>query len=478
MSTWAMALIFYNIFVILYFISINGFYLLLVLISFGGLRSQKHIEKATDRHQPFRSEFYKPLAIIIPAYNEESTIAETTYSALALRYPEYEIILVNDGSRDNTLGVLKEHFNLEEYARDYNLDIPCSTIRSTYRSRDYPNLLVVDKDNGGKSDALNAGINVSQFPLFCNIDSDSLIDTDSLLKIVDLFAKDWRIVAAGGTITAANHCRIEDGKVTEVNLSPKFWVRFQIVEYLRAFLFGRAGWSSIGGVMILSGAFSVFRRRAVVETGGYRVDTVGEDMELVLRVKRTLQKNNRQYRVVFLSDPVCWTQVPETYRSLKTQRRRWQRGLAESLFGNLEIFLNPQYGTTGMISYPFFIFYEFLGPVIEITGYLVFIFSVFVGIINPPFAILFFTAAILLGILLSTSALFMEELYYRRYPRLRDIITLFGFAIMENLFYRQLHTWWRFLGLIDFFFKKRNWGVLERRSFTGTAKQSEKETAS
>ena len=469
MSTWAMALIFYNIFVILYFISINGFYLLLVLISYRGLRGQRSTEKATDRYQPFRSEFYKPLSVIIPAYNEEATIAETAYSALALRYPEFEIIIVNDGSRDSTLGVLEEKFNLEKHARDYDLDIPCATIRSIYGSRDFPNLVVVDKDNGGKSDALNAGINISQFPLFCNIDSDSLIDADSLLKVVDLFARDWRIVAAGGTIRAANDCRIEDGKVTEVRLSPKFWVRFQIVEYMRAFLFGRAGWSAIGALMILSGAFSIYRRKAVVEAGGYRLDTVGEDMELVLRIQRVMKRIKREYRVVFLPDPVCWTQVPENYRGLQTQRRRWQRGLAESLFGNFEMFLNPQYGSTGLISYPFFLFFEFLGPVIEITGYLVFIYSVYAGIINPPFVLLFLSAAILLGILLSTSALLMEEIYYRSYPRLRDVLILFGYAILENFFYRQLHAWWRIRGLIDWIFKKRAWGTLERRSFTETA---------
>jgi len=466
MSTWAIILIFYNIFVILYFISINGFYLLLVLLSYFGLRKQRTVERVSDRYQTFHSAFYKPLTIIIPAYNEEATIVDTAYSALALKYPEYEILIVNDGSRDDTLPVLEKEFNLKKYARDYSNDIPCETIRGIYSSKDYPNLVIVDKENGGKSDALNAGINVSQFPLFCNIDSDSLIDADSLLKIVDLFARDWRTVAAGGTIRAANQCRIEDGQVTEINLSPKFWVRFQIVEYLRAFLFGRAGWSSIGGLMILSGAFSIYRRKAVVQAGGYNLNTVGEDMELVLRVQRVMKKINREYRVVFLADPVCWTQVPENYRSLETQRRRWQRGLSESLFGNFEMFLNPKYGTTGMISFPFFLFYEFLGPVIEITGYLVFIFSVFTGILNPPFVILFLTAAILLGILLSTSALLMEEIYYRSYPRLRDILILFGYAILENLFYRQLHAWWRFRGLLDFFFTKRSWGTVERKSFS------------
>ena len=466
METWAIVIIFINIFVVFYFIGINGSYLLLVLLSFFGLRQERTTRRATDRDLAFRSEFNKPLTVIIPAHNEEKTIIATVRSALSLRYPEFEVIVVNDGSSDQTLSALKKYYNLKPAARDYVSDLECSPIMAIYGSANYPNLVVVDKERGGKSDALNAGINVSQYPLFCNIDSDSLIDSGSLLKVVDLFAKDWRTVAAGGTIRAANSCVVKDGQVVEVRLSSNFWVRFQIVEYMRAFLFGRAGWSTIGGLLILSGAFSIFRRKAVIEAGGYRKDTVGEDMELVLRIQRVMQRKNREYRVVFLPDPVCWTQVPEDYHSLKTQRRRWQRGLSESLFGNFELFLNPRYGSVGMISFPFFLFYEFLGPVIEIGGYLIFILSLILGLLNPPFVLLFLTAAIVLGILLSTSALLMEEIYYRNYPRLRDVLTLFCFAVMENLFYRQLHAWWRFRGIIDFFFKKRSWGSQARRSFT------------
>jgi len=465
MDTWSTIVIFYSIFVIFYFLGINGSYLLLVLISFFTLRRHGTTQKLVDRNQPFRSEFYKPLSIIIPAYNEAATIVETIRSTLNLRYPEFEVIVVNDGSTDDTLEVLKANFSLRPTARDDAVDIPCSPIHAVYSSLDYPNLTIIDKENGGKSDALNAGINLAHFPLFCNIDSDSIVDTSALLQVTDFFARDRRVVAAGGTIRAANHCRIEDGRVVEINLSPNLWVRFQIVEYLRAFLFGRVGWSAINGLPILSGAFSVFRRKAVVQTGGYRRDTVGEDMELILRLQRTMHKINREYRVIFIPDPVCWTQAPEDYRSLQTQRRRWQRGLSESLFGNFEMFLNPQYGTLGMISFPFFLFYEFLGPVIEFTGYIVFVYAIFSGLLNPPFALLFLSAAILLGILLSTAALLMEEIFFRNYPRLRDVLILFLFAVLENLFYRQLHTWWRFRGLLDFFFKPRTWGSVTRRSF-------------
>jgi cellulose synthase/poly-beta-1,6-N-acetylglucosamine synthase-like glycosyltransferase len=465
MSSGAIALIFYSIFILFYFAAINISYLCLVIIAFFELRQVAIREKIVDRDRSFRSGFFKPISIIIPAFNEEATIVETVRSTLALRYPDFEVIVVNDGSTDSTFAMLAGAFTLQESVRDFRADLPTARIRKIYTSAYYPNLVIVDKENGGKSDALNAGINLAQFPLFCNIDSDTIIDVEALLKVTDIFVKDWRVVAAGGTIRAANGMRIEGGMVKEIRLAESFWVRFQIVEYLRAFLFGRAGWSSIGGLLILSGAFSVFRRNAVVQAGGYLTNTIGEDMELVLRLQRTMKSAKRPYRVVFLPDPVCWTQVPEDYRGLKTQRRRWQRGLCESLILNFSIFLNPQYGTVGMISFPFFLFFEFLGPIIELSGYLVLIFVLATGLLNPSFALIFLAVAVVLGILLSTASLLMEEIFYRSYKNLREVLILFLFAVMENFFYRQIHSWWRFLGFIDFIFKRGGWGVQTRKSF-------------
>lgn len=469
MSSEKVFMIYYSVFIILYFLTINGSYLALVAIAFFGLRQVSMKDKIIDRDLSFRSDFYKPISMIIPAYNEQATIVETVRSSLSLRYPDFEVIVVNDGSIDQTMDVLGKAFSLQASTRDYQEDLAAKKVRGLYSSADYPHLVIVDKENGGKSDALNAGINVARYPLFCNIDSDSLVDASALSKVTDLFVKDWRVVAAGGTIRPANGSIVEGGKIKEIRLAKNFWARFQIIEYFRAFLFGRAGWSSIGGLLILSGAFSVFRRKAVVEAGGYRTDTIGEDMELVLRLQRKMEEIKRAYRVVFLPDPVCWTQVPEDYRSLKTQRRRWQRGLSESLFYNFEMFLNPRFGAVGMISFPFYLIFEFMGPIIEISGYLFLIYAVASGLLYPSFALLFFGVAVLLGILLSTAALLMEEIYYRNYPKLRDIVVLFFYAVLENFFYRQLHTWWRFLGLLDFIFKRGDWGILKRQSFGKTA---------
>jgi cellulose synthase/poly-beta-1,6-N-acetylglucosamine synthase-like glycosyltransferase len=458
-------ILFFNGLVLAYFILVNGTYLVLNVIAYRTLRRYDFIRAVTDYDQPFYSTFYKPISIIVPAYNEEMTIIDTVKSILFLRYPEFEVLVVNDGSEDETLEVLKQAFSLEESEETYDNEIPCGEIRAVYHSFAYPNLKVVDKENGGKGDALNAGINVSTFPLFCNIDADSLIDAWSLLQIVKPFVEDHRVQAAGGVIRVANDCEIQSGEVREVRLSHSWLVRFQIVEYLRAFLFGRVGWSSLQTLMIISGAFGVFRRRAAVRAGGYRTDTVGEDMELVLRLHRTMRREDKDYRVVFYADPVCWTQVPDNFRGLSRQRRRWQRGLGESLMKNWQMTLNPRYGSVGLLGFPFFILFELFSPIIEFCGYIVFILALILGIINTPFVIAFLVAAILLGILLSVSSIFLEEISFHKYPTLRDVMILCFFAVLENFGYRQLTVWWRLRGMVEIVFHRRDWGKAERRRF-------------
>jgi len=454
-----------NALIIVYFLLVNGTYLLHNLIALGAIRRYNFTRAITDYERPFYSTFYKPVSIIVPAFNEEKTIVETVRSVLSLRYPEFEVVVVNDGSSDGTLESIKMAFALWETDETFDYDIPCEEIRAVYRSDEHPNLKVVDKENGGKGDALNAGVNVSSFPLFCNIDADSVIDAWSLLQIVKPFVEDHRVQAAGGVVRVANECDIEGGEVRDIRLSRKWLVRFQTVEYLRAFLFGRLGWSSLQTLMIISGAFGIFRRSAVVEVGGYRTDTVGEDMELVLRMHRMMCSRGKDYRFTFLADPVCWTQVPEDLASLSRQRRRWQRGLGESLAMNRGMMLNPRYKWVGMLGFPFFFLFELLSPVIELTGYLIFVVSLILGALNLPFVIAFLVSAILLGILLSVSSIFLEEISFHKYPRLRDVLTLCGFAVLENFGYRQLTAWWRLRGLIELLFRRRGWGKAKRRHF-------------
>lgn len=465
MSILIEIILFFNWFVLAYFLLVNGTYLMQNVLAYRALRRYGFTRAVTDYERPFYSTFYKPVSIIVPALDEEKTIEETVRSVLSLRYPEFEVVVVNDGSKDGTLQALKGTFAMEESDETYDYEIPCGEIRNVYHSAVHPNLKVVDKENGGKGDALNAGINVSSFPLFCSIDADSIIDAWSLLQIVKPFVEDHRVQAAGGVVRVANACDIEAGEVVEVRLSRNWLARFQVVEYLRAFLFGRVSWSSLRTLMIISGAFAIFRRRAVVEAGGYRTNTVGEDMELVLRLHRFMRERKDDYRVTFLADPVCWTQVPENLASLSRQRRRWQRGLGESLFMNRQMMLNPRYRGVGMFGFPFFLLFELLSPVIELSGYAVFIISLILGILNTPFVIAFLVSAILLGILLSVSSIFLEEISFHKYPRLRDLMVLCGFAVMENFGYRQLTAWWRLRGLVELAFNRREWGKADRKRF-------------
>ncbi|RAK06365.1 cellulose synthase/poly-beta-1,6-N-acetylglucosamine synthase-like glycosyltransferase [Halanaerobium saccharolyticum] len=458
-------LLVFDYFAVIYFFLVNGTYLFLNVKAFFSIRKYWSARETVEFENKFQSEFYKPVSIIIPAYNEELTVVDNITSILSLQYPEYEVVVVNDGSKDATIEELKDKFNLVISSRSYRKDLETLPVKEVYDSTDYPNLVVVDKENGGKADALNAGINIAQFPLVCNVDADSLIDDHALLKIVEPFAKDWRVIAAGGTIRVANDCEIRGGQVTKVRLAKKPLVRMQVLEYLRAFLFGRVGWAALNSLLIISGAFGVFKRKHLIEVGGYSTDTVGEDMELVLKLNRMMKKSSREYRVVFFPDPVCWTQVPEDIKTLSNQRRRWQRGLGQSLLMNKEIFFNKDYGLLGLFTYPFYFFVEFLGPVIETLGYLAIILTIFLQSAITPVAVLFFITAVLMGILLSIISLLFEEMTFHKYNKLSDKLSLILYAFLENLGYKQLHTYWRLRGIIDLILKKESWGTQKRKNF-------------
>ena len=460
---------------IIFFAIINGSYILLNIAAFFSIRRSWFFQSVIDYEKTFQSEFYKPLSIIVPAYNEAETISDNIRAIMALQYPEFEIIVVNDGSSDNTFEQLHEEFELVPSSRVETSDLETEEIKEIYKSPDYPELTVVDKKNGGKADALNAGINVAQFPLVCNIDADSLIDGEALLKVVEPFTNDWRIVAAGGSIRIANDCEIKGGQVQKVELSSKPLVIFQVVEYLRAFLFGRVGWAALNSLLIISGAFGVFKRKFLVQAGGYSTDTVGEDMELVLKLTRYIKKSGRKFKIVFLPDPVCWTQAPEDRKSLASQRRRWQRGLGESLIKNKEMFLNWRYGLKGLIAFPFFVFVEFLSPIFEFIGYTAVLLTFILGIGNLQIYGLFFVTAILLGVLLSTISVLFEELTFRKYTKLGDILKLFVFSVLENFGYRQLHTWWRLQGIFDIVRGKSEWGEQKRKKFRQQEDNHEKD---
>ena len=313
-----------------YFVALNGGYLLLGILSIRGLQRHSGDRSGIDDGATYLG-IEPPISLLVPAYNEEATIRTSIRSMLQLEYPDFELVVINDGSPDRTMDVLVREFGLVPYPGAVRIALPHASVRGIYRSTRHPNLRVIDKDNGGKADALNAGINLARHGLFCAVDADSILQRDSLLRLVRPFLDDGRTVAAGGTVRIANGSRVRGGYLEQAGIPRNWLARFQIVEYLRAFLFGRLGWTSMNAVLIISGAFGLFDRRRVVDAGGYRHDTIGEDMELVVRLHRYHRERSIPYRITYVPDPVCWTEAPEDIGTLGRQRSRWQRGLSESL---------------------------------------------------------------------------------------------------------------------------------------------------
>ena len=417
-----------NVGILSYFLAINFVYFVMLIVSyFAVLKYRRHVRHEQWR-RIIRSPLTMPVTIIAPAYNEELTIEDSVMSLLMLEYPEFEVVVVNDGSRDSTLEKLKAAYKLHQIPSDIDMKVDCEEILGIYRTPDNPNLVVVDKLNGGKADALNAGINVSKYPLICSIDADSLLEGGALVRVAKPFLeRPEKTVAVGGIIRVANGCEIEAGRVLKVGL-PHNWVPLvQTVEYLRAFLFGRSAWGAMGGLLIIPGAFGLFRKDIVLAMGGYRQDTVGEDMELVVHMHRYLREQGREYEMQFLPDPVCWTEVPEPLNILGRQRNRWQRGLIDSLRIHRRMMMNPRYGRIGLVAFPYFVIFEMLGPIIELAGYIIVPVSFGLGIMSFQFIGLFLAVSILYGAILSTGAVVLEELSFRRYqvdPIIRTAVRL------------------------------------------------------
>lgn len=447
-----------------YFAVLTTVYLVFTAIAWRSVTRHLHSRPHAANEEALASPLTPGISVLVPAYNEEAGIVESVRSLLALRYPRHEVIVVNDGSSDATLARLHEEFDLVPVHRVLRESIPCKPIRATYLSRRIPELCVIDKENGGKSDALNTGINAARYPYVCAIDADAVIEEDALLQVAKPILDDPDlVVATGGIVRIANGCRIDHGRVVEVGLPKSRLATLQVVEYFRAFLVGRVGWSSLNALLIISGTFGLFRRSLVEAVGGYSTQTVCEDMELVMRLHRYLRDRGERYRIEFVANPVCWTEAPEDMRTLSRQRRRWQRGLGESLWRHRGMIGNPRYGAIGVVALPFFVAFELLGPVVEALGPFVAFAAFALGRLSLPFLIAFLTLSVLLAILLSVAALALEEFSFRRHARGRDIARLLAYAVLENLGYRQLVAFWRTLALADLVRRKKAWGAQRRR---------------
>ena len=463
-ATWSVHL--FNAGILMYFLALNSLYLLFTVIAFICLYRDTRRWTARELSAVLRSPATPAISIVVPAYNEQGSIVDSVRSLLMLNYPAFEVVLVNDGSTDGTLQTAIEAFEFVEVPLAAVSRIESKPIRAVYRSLTNPDLVLVDKENGGKADAMNAGTRYACHPLVCLIDADSLLDDQALVRAVLPFIEDPRTVGAGGIIRIANGCAVRHGRVVEVGLSHSPLACFQVLEYLRAFLAGRVAHAAMNGLIIISGAFGLFRRDVLEDVGGYRTGTNAEDMELVVRLHRELRQRHRPYRLSFRSDPICWTEAPERLRGLAVQRNRWQRGTLNVMRMHWAMIGNPRYGVVGLLMMPFYFVFEALGPIIECAGYLVTGIALALGLLDWRAAQLFFLVAVVYGTLLSLAAVVLEELSYRRYPRLGHLVTLTMYALLENFGYRQLTTVWRVKGTVDYLRGKQSWGTIERLGFT------------
>ncbi len=463
-----------------YFVVANTSFLLLMVLA--SLDFLAHARRVGFRgyDDAFGSALTPPVSVLVPAYNERAGIVEAVHAMTSLRYPEYEVVVIDDGSTDGTLQALQEEFDLGVVPRVVPTDVPVrGQVESVHVSRrGARNLIVVRKQNGGKSDALNTGINIARNPLVCMVDADSVLDPEALLHVTKPFADDpARVVASGGVVRAANGCVVRAGRVVEVRMPGRWLPRIQVVEYLRAFLIGRSGWSRAGALMIISGAFGLFRRDLLLQVGGMTHDCIGEDAELVVRLHRHLAEQRRERRIVFVAEPVAWTEVPETRAVLGRQRRRWARGITEILLRHRRMILNPRYGAVGLLALPWFVLFEVLAGVIELVGlaYLLLVGALkamqAVGIggqypLDTSMALLLLAVSLGYSFLLTVVALAMEEFSFHRYRRRRDLLTALVAAALENLGYRHLTAWWRLVGTVQALrATPPEWGAMTRSGF-------------
>lgn len=444
-------------------------YLLIAGYSIGEMKHYLFKNSFTDYNLLASSEYAPAISILAPAYNEGANIIENVRSLLAVHYNNMELIVINDGSKDDTLEKLIGAYDMEITPFAGDAKIKTEAIRGFYKSKNplYHKLIVIDKENGGKADALNAGINVSDKKYIVCIDVDCILEQDALLKLIKPFLEqtDQKMIATGGVIRIANSCEISNGKLVRVHLPKKFLPRVQALEYIRAFLLGRMAWSRLDGLLIISGAFGAFDREIAIKAGGYNRNTVGEDMEIIVRMRRYMHENGIPYKVAYIPDPLCWTEAPASYKILGRQRNRWTRGTIETLQLHKKMFFNPRYKILGMLSYPYWFFFEFLAPVIEFIGFISFLFFAIFGVLDWHRVAILFVFIFSFGFLYSVFAILMEVLTYNQYKKRSEIFKLILTAFMEPILFHPFVVWSAVRGDIDFLRKKKSWGVMTRQGF-------------
>jgi cellulose synthase/poly-beta-1,6-N-acetylglucosamine synthase-like glycosyltransferase len=448
-----------------YYVGSNVSYLVMLIIALKTAAAHQRRLESYRLGWLKESPLAPPVTMIVPAHNEEKSIRVAVRNLLELDYPQLEIVVVNDGSQDRTLEEMREEFRLRQVRAVYVAETKCAPIRGLYRSENSGNLLVVDKEAGGsKADAINAGLNAATSPYICVVDADSVLERDALLRImVPILADPKRVVAVGGIIRVLNGSEIEGGHLKRVRLPRKSIEVIQVIEYLRAFLIGREAWGQGNMLMIISGAFGVFRTDLVRAVGGYRPRAIGEDFDLVARMHRLLLERGADYHIHFVPDPMCWTEVPSDLRSLARQRARWQKGLLDVLWPNRDMLFRPRYGRIGSFALPHLWLFELLAPVFELTGLATIVLAACLGVLSRHFFLQFLLFGYAFATVISIGSVLQEEITYKRYNDWQDVFRLISYCFLEHFPYRQLHMIWRLHGLWQYLRGDMAWRPLKRK---------------
>ena len=448
-----------------YYLASNFTYLVMLLVA---LKTSAAHQRRLESHRLkwiADSPLAPPVTVIAPAHNEESSIRVAVRNLLVLDYPQLEVIVVNDGSEDRTLEEMREEFHLRPVRAVYVTEVESAPVRGLYRSGVDSRLLVVDKEPGGsKADAVNAGLNAATSPYVCVVDADSVLERDALLRIMlPILADPKRVVAVGGIIRVLNGSEIANGNLRRVRLPRKSIEVIQVIEYLRAFLIGREAWAQGNMLMIISGAFGVFRTDLVRVVGGYRPRAIGEDFDLVARLHRHLREKKADYHIQFVPDPMCWTEVPSDLKSLGRQRARWQKGLLDVLLLTRAMLFRPRYGRIGFFALPYLWVFEFAAPVIEILGIITIILAAVLGVLSRTFFLQFLLFGYAFATVISIGSVLQEEITYKRYNDWQDVARLVSYCFLEHFPYRQMHMFWRLQGIWQYMRGDVAWAPLKRK---------------
>lgn len=456
-----------NVVFLVYFLAANAVYTVLMCLSLYAVSLHSKFAAEKPYGDMADSPITPPITLIVPAYNEEKAIVDTVLSLRDLNYPGKEILVVDDGSDDGTVQRLIERFQLRRVDVIYREAIKTAPVKAFYHNPEMQELLVMAVEHGGKSCALNAGINMARSPYFCTVDADSIVEKDALLRLMaPVVQSTQNTVVSGGIVRIANGCGVYHGIITKIDLAPSWLERCQTVEYIRTFLFGRPGWNALNATFITSGAFCLLHKESVIEVGGFNRETVTEDIDMIASLRRSLTDKKRAYRIVFTTDPICWTEAPRTVKMLARQRRRWQLGLTQTVMKNFDMTFNPRFGSMGLLSMPFHAYLEALGCVVEALGTFLIPISYFLGAMPLPIFALFMFLAVGYGTLLSMGSVVMEELTLRRYPTWKHVALLMCYAVIENLGYRQMVTMFRAHGVLQYFAGRKRWEAVQHKGIS------------